>query len=121
MRLVTIGRTGSHLQALSCLQSVSKFTQTAGVLIRSSPPVGEHQHDEHVSLRRFVENKIEASEDSFVVYRWSKLQRELRAVCALSRPPNAAGETARHSGTHVTVNAHVLTKFIPSLAARSSS
>ena len=44
-----------------------------------APPVGEHQHDKHVSLHRFIKHKIEASKDSFVINGRSKLQRELRA------------------------------------------
>ena len=63
-----------------------------------SPPVGEHQHNKHVSLHRFIKHKVEASKDSFVINGRSKLQRELRAEqLAVSSSLKAKAAAARTS------------------------
>lgn len=63
-----------------------------------SPPVSQHQYDEHVSLHRFIKHKIKASEDALVINRRSKLQRELRAEqLAVSSSLKAQATAARTS------------------------
>ena len=59
---------------------VSEFSADRGQWKKGSPPVSQHQNDEHVSFHRFIEHKIETAEDALVINRRSKLQRKLRAV-----------------------------------------